>query len=361
MRTRPIKVLYVSNLPGFEGGAERSLFEIISNIDRSKIEPYFASIHERDLTREIKSLGVPFHRLYKFNKFFPIPFMISNMKLVSFIKKNHIDLIHNNQCIDTLYDLLPGKLTNTPIIIHNRDSKFYQLDKFLVNQATCNIAISSWQNKTFLNNRAVLINNGIPQNRIPSQECKPRIAENVQVGLIGRLSPIKGQDVFIKAARIVLQTRKNVHFLIIGDDESGAYTEYVQSLKQLVVDNHLEKDVEFYGYIENSGKILDKIDISVVPSVREPFGRVIIESMAYCKPVVATNAGGALDIITADTGILVPVNDVKAIADAIEFLVDNPVIRHRMGSAGRERVIKHFTLEKTLTKIYELYEQLLPS
>jgi glycosyltransferase involved in cell wall biosynthesis len=357
--SRPIKVLYISNQNGFSGGAERSIRDLIYHLDRTKVEPYFASIFHGDLAHSIIRTGAPFVQLSKLNKANPLSFLISNLNLIYFIRKYQIQIIHNNQSGDTFYSFFPGKLTRTPIITHHRESRYFRSDNFFARHVSANIAISSWQNQKFLNNCAILIHNGIPRNQIPEPDCRSvRIKERTTVGLIGRIAPMKGQDVFIRAANIVLQKKRGIHFVMVGDDKNGFYPDYLHQLMQMIQDFHLEMDLEFTGYVDSAAQILPQIDISVIPSVREPFGKVIIESMAYCKPVIGTNVGGALDIITKDTGILIPVNNEQALADAICFLIDRPEVCVQMGLAGRERVIEHFTLENTLSKIYDLYEQL---
>ena len=183
--------------------------------------------------------------------------------------------------------------------------------------------------------------------------------DRVAIGLIGRISPIKGQDIFIKAANIVLNAYDSVEFKMIGDNKSIHYLEYKQYLRELIQKYNLGSRVEFLGYSNDIVKTLRELDIVVVPSTREPFGRVTIEAMASCIPVVATQNGGALDIITHDTGILFPVGDVQALSRAIFYLIENPTIRSQMGAAGRKRVENNFTIKHTLQKIYNLYDVIL--
>lgn len=354
------RVLYVSNLQGFLGGSERSLYDLLENLDRDKVIPFFASIYDRELAHAIKRLGIPFLRLARFDRKSPVPFVLTILKVIRFIREHQIDLIHNNRCSDAYYSWLPGKLTRTPVVIHHRDSRYYHIDRVLTRFADCNIAISSWQNRVFLNNRAVVVHNGIDLRKFPySAVSNQRCDTTVTVGLVGRIAPIKGQDVFIEAARLVRDSNKQVRFRIYGDMEGEPYADYKRKLVLLAREYQLMDVLQFMGYAHDVRDALKGLDISVVPSLREPFGRVIIESMACCKPVVATNVGGALDIVTSDTGILVPPGDAKALADAILFLVNNPAIRETMGRRGRERVEKNFTIERTLEKLYELYAQIL--
>ena len=353
-----IKVLYVSNQSELIGGAARSLRDLISHLDRTRVEPYFASIYHEELAQFIIGKGVPFLQLSKLKKSNPLPFLQSNLCLARFIRKNKVQIIHNNQSEDTFYSFLPGKCTRTPILTHHRETRYYRSDYFFARHVSANISISSWQNQNFLGGRGILIHNGIPSSSIPDLPFSPaHPGDPFVIGLIGRIAPMKGQDVFLRAAKLVLTRKTGLKFLIVGDDSGEYFPDYLNGLKLFIEENHLTDAVKFTGYVPSSAQVLPEIDISVVPSTREPFGKVIIESMAFARPVIGTNAGGALDIITPETGLIVPVNDEQALADAICFLIDHPELCSQMGKAGQERVIQHFTIEKTLEKIYAVYEK----
>ncbi len=283
---------------------------------------------------------------------------LQTIELIKFLSNNRIQIIHNNRCADTRYSWLAGKITRIPIIIHHRDSKFFRLDNFLMKHVDRNICISTWQKDSFVGSSAMVIHNGIELDKFPSVCIDPPQTHKIEVGLVGRISPIKGQDVFIKAAEIVLKSKNNIIFKIIGDIDSPFYGEYKDYIRALVKEAGLEGFVIFTGYANDVVSTIQHLDISVVPSLREPFGRVIIESMACAKPVVATNVGGALDIITKETGLLFPVNDHEALAEALIYLIENPKVREEMGKAGRERVAKNFTIENTLGKVYNVYSEL---
>lgn len=357
-------VLYVSHQANFSGGASRSLYDLIQNLDRNRFIPFFASINDGEVAGHIKELAVPFIKLYPSSITPPFFAASSVILLWDFIIKNKIHLIHNNQCDDALYSWIPAKLTNTPILIHHRDPSMYKRNHFLVRHVDANIALSSWQNERNLSNKGVVIPEGLNLNIFISpryiKQCHfvPN-PDKVTVGLLGRIMPYKAQDVFIEAASFVLKRRKNVHFLIIGDDQEPRAQSYIKSLKSRVLELGIQESISFLGYFPDSKNILPILDISVVPSRKETFGRVTIESMAFSKPVIATNVWGALDIVTPETGILIPPDDPHSLAEAIIFLVDSPEIRLEFGLAGRKRVEDFFTIEMTMEKIQSLYDEIL--
>lgn len=355
-----INVLYVSNQKDILGGAERSLLELIANIDKTAVTPFFASSQDGELFSAIKNLGVATLQLNRFDLRKPAPIFPITARLMGFIRKNRIQIIHNNQCVDSYYSWLAGKMTRTPIINHLRDSQYYRLDRFLIKHVDCNICISSALYNRFSASKVTLIHNGIRLDRFISQPCPDKNgSKTVIVGLVGRIVPHKGQDIFIKAARLVLNSCQNVRFEIYGDIDNEAGSAYKRQLHALVEEFGIGESVKFMGYADNAAEALDRLHISVVPSLREPFGRVIIESMATYLPVIGTYVGGIPDIITEETGIMVEPNNPQALAEAILYLVNNPHIRRRMGEAGRARVEEHFTIDRTVSKIINLYRDLL--
>jgi len=356
-----LRILYISNQSSFTGGAPRSLFEFLQNIDRKKIEPFFASIFDKDLAKAIKGLGIPFFVLNPSSYSPPFFAFNSISKLFRIIKKYKIQLIHNNQSNDALYSWVPAKLSNIPLVIHHRDPSFFKRDRFLLHSVNANIAISTWQNEHNLSNKGILIHNAILLDKfhILNHSKYDKSSEKIKVGLLGRIMPYKGQDTFIKAASIVLKEYQNVQFLIVGDLKDPTSQEYINKVKDLVSELEIENSVNFLGYTPESWRIIPSFDISVIPSRKEPFGRVIIESMACGKPVVATNIWGALDIVTAETGLLVEPANPDALAQAIIELIASPQKRYDMGAAGRKRVEDLFTMDTMLNKIYQLYETLL--
>lgn len=355
-----MKVLYLSNQPRFLGGAERSLYELLKNLDRSRVQPFFASIYEEDVSQAIQRLGIPFLKLKPFSRKNLFPLIENTISLIRFIRQNRIEIIHNNQCVDAYYSLLAGKCTHTPVIIHHRDSKYYRLDRLVMRLADFNICISSWQNRAYLKNRGLLIHNGIELEKFTPVPANHFSRDGIiRVGLIGRIAPIKGQDVFIRAASHVINHCQKVYFKIIGDIDTPFYPEYKTSIRKLIDDLNIQDWVELSGYALDVVSAIQQLDILVSASQREPFGRVLVEAMACGKPVIGTNVWGAVDIVTPECGLLVPPNDPQSLGEAILTLVNNPEMREKMGKAGRARVEQNFTIQHTLEKIYALYEQIL--
>lgn len=176
---------------------------------------------------------------------------------------------------------------------------------------------------------------------------------------LGTIMHHKGVYEFIQIAREVANAIPEAKFVICGNQHlDQGYTDF---LEQAVGNLGLEGKVIFTGYYEDIGKFLPGIDLLVVPSInREPFGMVIIEAMAHCKPVVAFNSGGISDIILqGKTGFLVSQGDCRELAARVIQVFSNPVKAQSMGKQGGARVREMFTLELQMRRLAEEYAGLL--
>jgi glycosyltransferase involved in cell wall biosynthesis len=180
------------------------------------------------------------------------------------------------------------------------------------------------------------------------------------IALVGRITRWKGQHIFLQAAAWVHRRFPEARFQIVGAalfDEKAYETE----IRELAVKLGTESYVEFVGFRSDITRYMAGIDLLVHASVTgEPFGQVIIEAMACGKPVVATNGGGVPEIVLhGETGFLVPMGDAGAMAGAICQIIANPELARQLGERGRKRVAEQFTIEHTVNKVQQVYDQLL--
>jgi L-malate glycosyltransferase len=117
--------------------------------------------------------------------------------------------------------------------------------------------------------------------------------------------------------------------------------------------------IRFVGDRRDIPAILASLDMTVLPSESESLSNVILESMAAGVPVVATEVGGNVELLSDGRGILVPAADESALAQAIELLADDPAPRAHMGLRAREFAKTNFTLERMRRQHEELYAELL--
>ena len=160
----------------------------------------------------------------------------------------------------------------------------------------------------------------------------------------------KGQMYLIEALQRLANRWPNLRCVFIGEGPLEARLK--QRAKQLAVDRHCR----FTGIRIDIEKIYPYFDLFVLPSVREPFGIVLLEAMASEVPVVATAAGGVLDFIEpGKNGELVPPRDENALAHQIDGLLSDPDRAKKLAQEGRRSVVNQYTIEKTVGRITDVY------
>jgi glycosyltransferase involved in cell wall biosynthesis len=185
-----------------------------------------------------------------------------------------------------------------------------------------------------------------------SHERRPNIPTTV--GVVAVLEERKGHRFLLDAARVLKDRGRTIKYLLAGDGSHKAH------LQQRVQKLGLQKEVSFLGFVKDVPNFLSSIDVLVLPSLYEGLGVAALEAMAAAKPVVGTRVGGlAESIVDGETGFLVPPRDDRALAEAIEKLIDDPLMAHAMGQKAAERVLKNFTIEQTVRQNEQYYYALL--
>jgi glycosyltransferase involved in cell wall biosynthesis len=174
------------------------------------------------------------------------------------------------------------------------------------------------------------------------------------VVMAARLLKDKGVCEYVEAARIL--RKFNISMRIIGSLDFGNPTSVTQEeIEKWTKDG----SVQLLGYCENIAEQYAAANIVCLPSYREGLPKCLVEAAACGRAVVTTNVPGCRDAITLNTGVLVPVRDSMALADAILDLVQNPEKRKAMGKAGRELAEREFAIEKIVDEHMQIYNQLI--
>jgi glycosyltransferase involved in cell wall biosynthesis len=188
----------------------------------------------------------------------------------------------------------------------------------------------------------------------------------ILVGMAAGVTSIwKQHALFIEMASRLAPLFPHVKFAVFGPEpayhRNPVYNrawDYYQDLKRQVNEARLGERFIWAGFCPNIPQMMDAMDVLVHPCDIEPFGRVAIEAMAAQRPVVGPNQGGiAESVIDGETGFLVPPGDVAAFADATARLIVDADLRRWMGAAGRAHVAAHFSLEKHVQQVTDIYEQ----
>jgi glycosyltransferase involved in cell wall biosynthesis len=179
---------------------------------------------------------------------------------------------------------------------------------------------------------------------------KPRIT------YASRLLKEKGAREFFKAAEILFERGVEASFVMAGSVDTGNPSSIsVNRLSKWRKCNY----ISFVGQVSDVKKLFLDTHIVVLPSYREGLPRVLIEAAAMGRPVVTTNVAGCRDaIVDGKTGLLVPVRNAEALADAIEALIKEPKLRQNMAEAGRLLAEKKFDIKEVITKHLSIYDEL---
>ena len=179
---------------------------------------------------------------------------------------------------------------------------------------------------------------------------------------VGRLDSWKGQDYFIRAMAEVQRVLPNTKALIVGDCAPTPEGErYRRRLHDMVEEHGLSECVFFANHRDDIPRIMVASDVVIhSASEPEPFGRVIVEAMMAATPVIATAAGGVLDIVEDRvTGILVPLKSALGIAEAIKELISEPDRAKEMAQRAQVSALKRFSVQQHVTAMEQLYTDIL--
>jgi glycosyltransferase involved in cell wall biosynthesis len=198
--------------------------------------------------------------------------------------------------------------------------------------------------------RITVIQNGIDYS--PYLEHEQTLTKELQlptaaivIGMVGRVHYWKGQSYFLKLAGQLHQKHPSLHFLLAGDAYPG-YEYLYQEMQTQIETLQLSDVVHNLGFREDIPAVMQTIDLLLLPSQQpDPFPTVILEAMASAKPVIATQFGGAVEMIDAGiTGDLMPADQVDTAVSVIESWLDKNRLQ-AAGEAGRKRVLENFSLE----------------
>jgi glycosyltransferase involved in cell wall biosynthesis len=377
----PTPLLFVDHAPAL-GGAERSLLLLLKHLNRDLWQPHLAC-PAGILAEEAQRLGVQLHLLemprLRRSAGFPLQWLLTASRIAQAAKQCGAVLIHSNTIRSTVYAVLAAKLARRPLVWHMRDFWLSEMKpdkvwldwwvKRLICSASTEIIVNSKATATHIpcEGRATVIYNGIEADRYSPPEnnraYRRRLGipeDKTVVGMMGRLRPWKGQEVFLRAAARINRSVDATCFLVVGGDPFQVDDGYADRLRAITASLELTEQVIFTGHLEDVRPALAAMDIFVHPGSPEPFGLVNIEAMAMARPVVAFAHGALPEIVQHGvTGLLVAPNDVEALASAILELQRDPVRAQMMGLAGKRRVSEHFTIQQTAAQVESLYQHIL--
>jgi glycosyltransferase involved in cell wall biosynthesis len=289
------------------------------------------------------------------------------------------DLVHHLRLKPVLYGGLAayaarvpavvGLLTGLGYVFTAETGKARLIRKAVV--ASCKIAFRRSNQRVIFQNpddRFVFVENQIlPANKtvlikgsgvdVKTWVPSPEPPGTPVVVLAARMLRDKGIVEFVDAARSLRAAGVSARFVLVGETDPGNPTAIsVDQLRRWADAG----DVEWWGKRDDMQEVLALSHVVCLPSLREGVPKVLIEAAACGRPIVATDAPGCREIVRhGDNGLLVPVKNSAALADALRVMVQNPDVRRTMGRKGREIVVAEFSSERVISETLNVYRELL--
>jgi len=373
------------------GGAERSLLAIVAALDRSHFRACAALGSDGDLAEGLRSLHMPVAvipmapiartrnplRLLKA----AIQLRTSARRIVRFAEQQNVALLYANKNTVIFPTLAAARRLARPSLWHvrNRAARFGWIGSWVVRHYSKLLFMSEALREPFdrafpqLRHKFATLHEGIPLEPFAELDLSARRRIRTElgvpldaplIGMIGRITPWKGQAEFVEAAAIVLKDCPDAYFLVVGDCISSPaealadarYRDQVQAQRDAL---GLHDRVIFSGHREDVPALLAAMDVFVLPSIEEPYGLVLLEAMAAGVPTVATSAGGVPEIAEDHVhALLVLAGRPDELARGVIELLRAPDAARTMAKRAEAHVKDQLSHRAFMEKLQDILEAL---
>lgn len=202
--------------------------------------------------------------------------------------------------------------------------------------------------------RTILIRgSGVDLQRFAPRPSHPDEPPTPIVLFASRLIREKGIEEFVEAARLLKRRQVKAVFQVAGSPDPGNHSSVTESTLQSW---QAEGLVDLLGHIDEMDDLIAQSSLVVLPSYREGTPRILLEAAAMGKAIVATDVPGCREaVVHGENGLLVPVRDARALADAIETLLKDPALRAKMGEDGRRKMVQEFDCDDVARRTGQVY------
>lgn len=373
-----LRILYVSHTSHI-GGGERSLLELLTALPAT-VEAHVAC-PDGSFHTAIREAGVPVTTIPGTDgslKLHPVetPRALADIARASIAvrrlaRRLGADLLHGNSIRGGLIAALASDLGGPPALVHVRDCLPDSRASRLVTALACRrsagvIANSGYTLERFVCDRRIELAR-VVHNPVDGERFQPgqngRNGHGPTLGVVAQLTPWKGQADAVRALALVKKDFPSARLVLAGSAKFVSRAtrfdnpSYVRDLESLSRELGVEDDVVFLGEVPEPESVYRSLDVLLVPSWEEPFGRAVVEGMASGVPVVSTEVGGPSEIVTApDEGILLPAREPETWARAVCDLLVDPQRRRRMAERARLRATTAFTIDQHVRGVLDTYE-----
>ena len=349
-------------------GAEKQMVLLAEGLPRDRFRVEVAALTRRGpLEADLRAAGVPVTAIAKRHKLDPLALA----RLVRLMKAKRFDVVQTWIFAANTYGRIAARAAEVPVVVTAEMAVDHWKGR---GQLAIDRRLAHWTDRVVGNSNAVVAfyrKAGIPESRlamIPSgigDEEPPAVdpkAVRADFGLseeaplvlfAGRLAAQKGVDDLLAALDLVRHVHPDVRTLIVGDGPLRSH------LEETAHAFDLDRQIRFLGHRDDVPRLMAAADLVVLPSLYEGLPNVVLEAMRFRKPVVATAAPGTTEVvIDGETGLLVPLRNPPALAQAIRTVLQDPGLARKLGDAGRARVESEFRADTMVARFAELYEGL---
>lgn len=374
-----MRICYVNHAAVIRGGAERGLVELVRQIRSSTRHEISVMCPDGPLVEDlagidgVRRIAVPMRVLWRTANplllgRFAMEFAMGVAVLRARLRDERPDVVHAHAMTAALYAGLALKGSDIPMIWHMHDLPprnpvFRTLLPRLADWSDRIIAVSQAVKKNLTEfgvdpTKIIVVENGVaPLHLHGGSEFRARWGigdESFLIGVVGQLVERKGQLGAVDAFARLLQELPTARLVLCGAGLEES--EYGRSVGAAIRELDLDERVIVTGFLRDPASVFDAIDVLLVPSTQEPFGRVVVEAMHAGKPVVATNVGGIPELIRDGLdGLLVDPDDSEAMAAAVVAMALEPARARSMADRARARAEELFSWQGRGRQVDQLY------
>lgn len=302
------------------------------------------------------------------------PFLRNSFSLAREFKRREISLVHGSDLLAVYYAAVAGKLARVPVLCHVRssfpaislrDRSFLTfVDRFAF------VSRDAWKKFGYKVSprKGVVVYDGLSVEAGGLDESRDSVRREFDipphaklVGMVARVAPAKDYITLAKAAARVVATEPHVRFLMVGDHSGAApYRVHYEEVKAALAEHGVTSYFIFTDFRADVARLLQALDVFVLCTNIEGLPLVILEAMAYGRPVVATAIGGVPEIVVdGKTGLLHAHQDDAQLATQLLSLLQDSERATTLGEAGRRMMQTNFTKERFAASMSNLYRELL--
>ncbi len=378
------------------GGSFQSLFQFLVKVDRTRFVPVVVFLNRTSWLEKVRELGVPVYLLFDLVYTKTMPWLVQKRlerlvkgvyrlapilaplvyrlchgllfkSLARIISKHNVNLVYLNDQIDRdFFGVFVAQAANLPLVSHlrsmNGENMVSGKASFANTHVSTYIANSAvtqeyWVGRGLDPDKCVVVHNAVPDELVEPLDLSQEFGVDqghLTVGCVARLVSVKNHETLIRAFAQLLKTLPETTLLLAGDGPLET------RLRSLVEELGVADNVLFLGFESRIYGLIAALDLLVLPSSFDAFGRVLIEGMQLGVPVVGAAAGGIPEIVEHGVnGMLVAPDDSEAWTQTMVQLLTDEDLRQHCIEGGKKAVVEHFSMERMVRAVEEVMETVL--